>query len=85
MKPINKCVLFNLNCYHCSSSLSRNCLLIYFIFGNFPARSIPTALSAGAALAVTSALLDAGGQTTRIDNGKEYAAYTTEKRPSPLP
>ncbi|KAI3992201.1 hypothetical protein MKX01_021609 [Papaver californicum] len=51
----------------------------------FKARSIPTALSAGAALAVTSALLDVGGQTTRIDTGKEYAAYTTEKRPSPLP
>ncbi|OVA06653.1 Mitochondrial inner membrane translocase subunit Tim17/Tim22/Tim23/peroxisomal protein PMP24 [Macleaya cordata] len=51
----------------------------------FKARSIPTALSAGAALAFTSAVLDAGGQTTRIDTGKEYAAYTTEKRPSSLP
>eukprot|EP00262_Sarcandra_glabra_P003774 TRINITY_DN14565_c0_g1_i1.p1 TRINITY_DN14565_c0_g1~~TRINITY_DN14565_c0_g1_i1.p1 ORF type:complete len:159 (-),score=31.63 TRINITY_DN14565_c0_g1_i1:170-646(-) len=48
----------------------------------FKARSIPTALSAGAALAFTSAILDAGGQTTRIDNGKEYYPYTTGKRPS---
>ncbi|KAL4198191.1 hypothetical protein AMTRI_Chr03g44690 [Amborella trichopoda] len=46
------------------------------------ARSIPTALSAGAALAVTSAIVDIGGQTTRIDNGKEYYPYTTEKGPS---
>ncbi|XP_058073493.1 outer envelope pore protein 16-3, chloroplastic/mitochondrial [Magnolia sinica] len=46
------------------------------------ARSIPTAISAGAALAVTSALLDAGSQTTKIDTGKEYYAYTTQKRPS---
>lgn len=47
----------------------------------FKARSIPTAISAGAALAVTSALIDAGGQTTRIDNGKEYYPYTVKKRP----
>ncbi|KAL9237804.1 hypothetical protein vseg_012308 [Gypsophila vaccaria] len=46
------------------------------------ARSIPTALSAGAALAVTSALIDAGGQTTRVDNGKEYYPYTVKKRPA---
>ncbi|KAK4834130.1 hypothetical protein QYF36_017454 [Acer negundo] len=46
----------------------------------YRARSIPTALSAGAALAVTSALIDAGGQTTRIDTGKEYYPYTTKKR-----
>ncbi|KAL7197288.1 hypothetical protein ACSBR2_019883 [Camellia fascicularis] len=45
-------------------------------------RSISTAISAGAALAVTSALIDAGGQTTRIDNGKEYYPYTTKKRPN---
>lgn len=43
-------------------------------------RSISTAISAGAALAVTSAVIDAGGQTTRIDNGKEYYPYTTKKR-----
>ncbi|KAF4370726.1 hypothetical protein CsatB_019644 [Cannabis sativa] len=43
-------------------------------------RSISTAISAGAALAVTSAAIDAGGQTTRIDNGKEYYPYTTKKR-----
>ncbi|KAE9466004.1 hypothetical protein C3L33_02080, partial [Rhododendron williamsianum] len=41
-----------------------------------------TAISAGAALAVTSALIDAGGQTTRIDNGKEYYPYTQKKRPT---
>ncbi|KAK3015173.1 hypothetical protein RJ639_005319, partial [Escallonia herrerae] len=46
-------------------------------------RSISTAISAGAALAVTSALIDAGGQTTRIDNGKEYYPYNTKKRPQP--
>ncbi|CAI0402876.1 unnamed protein product [Linum tenue] len=46
----------------------------------FKARSIPTAISAGAALAVTSSLIDAGGQTTRVDNGKEYYPYTTKKR-----
>eukprot|EP00268_Persea_americana_P017224 TRINITY_DN1827_c0_g1_i1.p1 TRINITY_DN1827_c0_g1~~TRINITY_DN1827_c0_g1_i1.p1 ORF type:complete len:159 (-),score=41.60 TRINITY_DN1827_c0_g1_i1:409-885(-) len=48
----------------------------------YKGRSISTAISAGAALAFTSAILDIGGQTTRIDNGKEYAAYTTQKRPS---
>ncbi|KAM7500230.1 hypothetical protein LguiA_024644 [Lonicera macranthoides] len=48
----------------------------------YKGRSIPTAISAGAALAVTSALIDAGGQTTRIDNGKEYYPYTTKKRPN---
>ncbi|KAJ8643563.1 hypothetical protein MRB53_005311 [Persea americana] len=48
----------------------------------FKGRSISTAISAGAALAFTSSILDAGGQTTRIDNGKEYYAYTTQKRPS---
>ncbi|XP_041028505.1 outer envelope pore protein 16-3, chloroplastic/mitochondrial [Juglans microcarpa x Juglans regia] len=46
----------------------------------FKGRSIKTAISAGTALAVTSALIDAGGQTTRIDNGKEYYPYTTKKR-----
>ncbi|KAF8403879.1 hypothetical protein HHK36_011985 [Tetracentron sinense] len=50
----------------------------------FKGRSISTALSAGAALAFTSAIIDAGGQTTRIDTGKEYYAYTTEKRPTEL-
>lgn len=48
----------------------------------YKGRSISTAISAGAALAFTSSILDAGGQTTRIDNGKEYYAYTTQKRPS---
>ncbi|KAL0404978.1 UNVERIFIED_CONTAM: Outer envelope pore protein 16-3, chloroplastic/mitochondrial [Sesamum radiatum] len=45
-------------------------------------RSIPTALSAGAALAFTSAVIDIGGQTTRVDTGKEYYPYTTKKRPN---
>ncbi|XP_051150297.1 outer envelope pore protein 16-3, chloroplastic/mitochondrial [Andrographis paniculata] len=48
----------------------------------FKGRSIPTALSAGAALAFTSSVIDIGGQTTRVDNGKEYYAYTVKKRPS---
>lgn len=43
-------------------------------------KSISTAISAGAALAVTSALIDFGGQTTRVDTGKEYYPYTTKKR-----
>lgn len=45
-------------------------------------RSIPNAISAGSALAFTSAVLDFGGQTMKHDTGKEYAAYTTKKRPS---
>ncbi|XP_057515151.1 outer envelope pore protein 16-3, chloroplastic/mitochondrial-like [Amaranthus tricolor] len=49
----------------------------------FKGRSISTAISAGAALAVTSSLIDAGGQTTRIDNGKEYYPCTVKKRPAP--
>lgn len=40
------------------------------------ARSIPTAIAAGATLAVTSALIDSGGQTTRVDNGREYYPYS---------
>ncbi|WCJ33978.1 Mitochondrial import inner membrane translocase subunit Tim17/Tim22/Tim23 family protein [Euphorbia peplus] len=48
----------------------------------FKGRCIKTALQAGSALAVTSALIDAGGQTTRVDTGKEYYAYTTKKRPT---
>lgn len=39
-------------------------------------RSIKTALSAGSALAFTSAFLDFGDQTIKHDTGKEYAAYT---------
>ncbi|CDP20021.1 unnamed protein product [Coffea canephora] len=48
----------------------------------YKGKSIATALSAGAALAATSAFIDVGGQTTRIDNGKEYYPYTTKKRAS---
>jgi len=51
------------------------------IYG-FKGRSISTAISAGSALAFTSAVLDIGGRTTRIDNGKEYYPYTTGKRPN---
>ncbi|KAG6769263.1 hypothetical protein POTOM_024882 [Populus tomentosa] len=43
-------------------------------------RNIKNAIAAGAALAVTSAIIDAGGQTTRMDTGKEYYPYTTKKR-----
>ncbi|KAF3442621.1 hypothetical protein FNV43_RR16537 [Rhamnella rubrinervis] len=43
-------------------------------------RSISTAIAAGSALAVTSSLIDAGGQTTRFDTGKEYYPYTTKKK-----
>ncbi|KAF7804127.1 outer envelope pore protein 16-3, chloroplastic/mitochondrial [Senna tora] len=46
----------------------------------YKGRSIKTAISAGTALAVTSSIIDIGGQTTRIDNGKEYYPYTTKKR-----
>ncbi|KAJ4848231.1 hypothetical protein Tsubulata_040288 [Turnera subulata] len=46
----------------------------------FKGRTIKSAISAGAALAVTSAAIDAGGQTTRVDVGKEYYPYTTKKR-----
>ncbi|KAF5181902.1 Outer envelope pore protein 16-3 protein [Thalictrum thalictroides] len=50
----------------------------------FKGRSIPTALSAGAAFAFTSAVLDVGGQQTKVDVGKEYSVYTTEKRASSI-
>ncbi|KAL9675935.1 hypothetical protein QQ045_004143 [Rhodiola kirilowii] len=46
----------------------------------YKGKNIKTAISAGSALAATSVLIDAGGQTTRIDNGKEYYPYTTKKR-----
>ncbi|KAJ0588521.1 putative mitochondrial import inner membrane translocase subunit TIM22 [Helianthus annuus] len=46
----------------------------------FKGKSISTALSAGAALAATSTAIDVGGQTTRVDTGKEYYPYTTKKR-----
>ncbi|GMJ02305.1 hypothetical protein like AT2G42210 [Hibiscus trionum] len=48
----------------------------------FKGRSISRAISAGSALAFTSAVIDAGGQTTRVDTGKEYYPYTTKKRPA---
>ncbi|XVE61235.1 hypothetical protein DITRI_Ditri06bG0023300 [Diplodiscus trichospermus] len=48
----------------------------------FKGRSISRAISAGSALAFTSSVIDAGGQTTRIDTGKEYYPYTTKKRPA---
>lgn len=46
----------------------------------YKGKSISSAISAGSALAVTSALLDIGGQTTRVDTGKEYYPYTTKKK-----
>uniref|UniRef100_A0A7N0UZX3 Uncharacterized protein n=1 Tax=Kalanchoe fedtschenkoi TaxID=63787 RepID=A0A7N0UZX3_KALFE len=46
----------------------------------YKGKSIKTAISAGSALAVTSSLIDAGGQTTRIDTGKEYYPYTIKKK-----
>lgn len=49
-------------------------------FLGFKGRNIKNAIAAGAALAVTSAIIDAGGQTTRMDTGKEYYPYTTKKR-----
>ncbi|KAG8059629.1 hypothetical protein GUJ93_ZPchr0002g23749 [Zizania palustris] len=45
-------------------------------------RSIQSAIIAGSCLAFTSAALDIGGNTTKVDNGKEYYAYTTEKKPA---
>uniref|UniRef100_A0A0D9VK89 Uncharacterized protein n=1 Tax=Leersia perrieri TaxID=77586 RepID=A0A0D9VK89_9ORYZ len=51
------------------------------IFG-YKGKSIPAALTAGSCLAFTSAVLDIGGNTTRVDNGKEYYPYTTEKKPA---
>lgn len=48
--------------------------------GHLTGRSISTAIAAGSALAVTSSLIDSGGQTTRMDTGKEYYPYTTKKR-----
>ncbi|KAL8232700.1 hypothetical protein R6Q57_002478 [Mikania cordata] len=41
-------------------------------------KSICRALSAGSALAATSTAIDVGGQTTRVDIGKEYYPYTTK-------
>ncbi|KAJ8756285.1 hypothetical protein K2173_025097 [Erythroxylum novogranatense] len=48
----------------------------------FKGRSMSTAISAGTALAITSAVIDGGGQTMRVDTGKEYYPYTTKKRSS---
>ncbi|CAO1941985.1 unnamed protein product, partial [Urochloa humidicola] len=45
-------------------------------------KSIQSALIGGSCLAFTSAVLDIGGNTTRVDNGKEYYPYTTEKKPA---
>lgn len=55
------------------SSLVGTDMVSFFFFD--VARSIPTAIAAGATLAVTSALIDSGGQTTRVDNGREYYPY----------
>jgi hypothetical protein len=45
-------------------------------------RSISTAISAGSALAFTSAVIDFAATPFKHDEGKEYAALTTKKRPS---
>ncbi|OAY75213.1 outer envelope pore protein 16-3, chloroplastic/mitochondrial-like [Ananas comosus] len=47
----------------------------------YKGRSIQTAISAGSCLAFTSAVLDIGGRTTRVDTGKEYYPYTTGRKP----
>ncbi len=46
----------------------------------FKGKSIKSAISAGSAFAATSSFIDVGGQTTRVDTGKEYYPYTTKKR-----
>ncbi|KAL1312339.1 hypothetical protein HN51_038956 [Arachis hypogaea] len=48
----------------------------------YKGRSIKTAIQAGSALAFTSAFIDFGGQRIKHDSHKEYAAYTTKKRPN---
>ncbi|KAL2320842.1 hypothetical protein Fmac_029811 [Flemingia macrophylla] len=48
----------------------------------YKGRSIKTALSAGSALAFTSAYIDYGDQRLKHDDEVEYAAYTTKKRSS---
>ncbi|XP_061346391.1 outer envelope pore protein 16-3, chloroplastic/mitochondrial [Gastrolobium bilobum] len=52
------------------------------VFG-YKGRSISTAISAGSALAFTSAYIDFGGQKLKHDDDVEYAAYTVKKRPRP--
>ncbi|XP_022742233.1 outer envelope pore protein 16-3, chloroplastic/mitochondrial-like [Durio zibethinus] len=48
----------------------------------FKGRSISRAISAGSVLGFTSAAIDAGGQTTRQEVGKELYPYTIKKRPA---
>ncbi|EYU39911.1 hypothetical protein ABFS83_10G172500 [Erythranthe nasuta] len=48
----------------------------------YRAKSVSTAMAAGAALAFTSGFIDSGGQARRVDTGKEYYPYTTQKRPN---
>ncbi|KAK9664586.1 hypothetical protein RND81_14G053600 [Saponaria officinalis] len=48
----------------------------------FKTRRIPAALFTGTVLAVTSAIIDAGGLTARVDNGKEDYPYSIKKRPA---
>lgn len=85
--------LFWCDYFHRQNPLSRGISLViftvlsvyFFSYSNdmgccFVGKSISTALSAGSALAATSAFIDVGGQTTRVDNGREYYPYTTKKR-----
>lgn len=69
--------------FPCGGNTLEWCLCFWLLsLSSLTGRSISSAISAGAALAVTSAVIDAGGQTTRIDNGKEYYPYTIKKRPT---
>ncbi|XP_074587329.1 outer envelope pore protein 16-3, chloroplastic/mitochondrial [Curcuma longa] len=48
----------------------------------FKGRSIQSAVTAGSILGFTSAVLDIGGRTTKVDTGKVYDPVTTIKRPN---
>lgn len=56
------------------------------VFGGFAAGSIlglragrvPVGVGAGAAMAAVSAFMDAGGQKTRVETGREYLPYPRE-------
>jgi hypothetical protein len=74
------------NIIHCLQYLfhntaSKSAVLIYWLaclrFAIFQ-----SALIAGSCLAFTSAALDIGGNTTRVDNRKEYYPYTTGEKPA---
>ena len=64
-----------------SGNLCLSWLLTLFnaVGWNWTGHTISSAIYAGVALAVTAAIVDASGQTTRIDNGTVYFPYTVEK------